>query len=190
MASEHAFRFRPRFRALALGAVVLGAALVGTALVGATLVEGNRTLLLSSGAAGLVLGVLYLVSPAWRIQVLVDDDALEVRTPRARRFRLPWPEVVEVVASPGTKTCFVDGGHPERSLLVPGPGASAPYDIENKAALYDAICARVPAERVREVELLETAAAGPSRTAGAPPRTEDPEQPAETATTGNEDQPL
>jgi hypothetical protein len=65
--------------------------------------------------------------------------------------------VVEVVASPSTTTCFVDGGSPGRSLLVPGDGAPAPYDVEHKPALYRAILARVPAARVREVTSLDAA---------------------------------
>jgi hypothetical protein len=46
-------------------------------------------------------------------------------------------------------------------LLVPGPGASAPYDIENKAELYEIICARVPGERIREVTMLDQATPRP-----------------------------
>ncbi len=61
---------------------------------------------------------------------------------------------VKVVSSPTTNTCFVDGGTPETSLLVPGDGAPAPYDIENKRALCDAILAHVAAEKVRTVDTL------------------------------------
>ena len=50
-----------------------------------------------------------------------------------------------------------DGGAPERSLLVPGDGAPAPYDIEDKPALYAAILAAVPADRVETVETIEAA---------------------------------
>jgi len=64
---------------------------------------------------------------------------------------------VRVVASPTTKSCFVDGGAPEKSLLVPGDGAPAPYDLERRAALFDAIIAHVPADRVQTVETLEQA---------------------------------
>ena len=42
---------------------------------------------------------------------------------------------MRVVAAPTTHTCFVDGGAPERSLLVPGDGAPAPYDLEDREAL-------------------------------------------------------
>jgi hypothetical protein len=89
--------------------------------------------------------------------VLVDAAALAVGPAGDRRFRLRWDEVSSVVASPSTQTCFVDGGAPERSLLVPGDGAPAPYAIEGAAELYRAIVAHTPPGRVREVALLETA---------------------------------
>ena len=85
---------------------------------------------------------------------MIDDEALEVRTPRASKFRLRWDEVKRVVAAEPSQTCFVDGGAPERSLLVPGDGAPAPYDIENKPALYAEILAHVAADRIRRVESL------------------------------------
>lgn len=146
------FRFRPRYRGLALSAVGLGGTLgaVSLAALGAALLP------LATGAAGVVIGSAYLLSPAWKLEVIVDDDALEVRSPRASKFRLPWTDVKRVVASQTTHTCFVDGGAPETSLLVPGDGAPAPYDIEDKPALYAAIMARVPRDRVKEVPSLDT----------------------------------
>jgi hypothetical protein len=86
---------------------------------------------------------------------VVDDDGLEVRSPKRTRFRVAWADIVKVVASPTTHTCFVDGGAPDKSLLVPGVGAPAPYDIADKATLYDAILARVAASKVETVERLE-----------------------------------
>jgi len=139
------YRFRPRFRGLALGAIGLGGVIAATTFaVGAFALVG--------GAIGIALGGFYLASPVWRIRVTVDDDAIEV----IGRFRLLWGDVQEVVASPTTHTCYVDGGSPARSLLVPGDGAPAPYDIEDKVALYDAIVAHVAPERVRQVEVLQT----------------------------------
>jgi hypothetical protein len=91
---------------------------------------------------------------------VVDDAGLEVRGPKALRFRLPWREVSRVIASPSTHTCFVDGGAPERSLLVPGVGAPAPYDLDDKPALYEAILAHVDAEKVETVETLEAVKRG------------------------------
>jgi len=117
---------------------------------------GVLVLPLVTGAVGVAAGAAYLASPTWRLAVTVDDDGLEVGSPRRRRFRLAWGDVVRVVASPSTHTCFVDGGAPERSLLVPGVGAPAPYDLEDRAALVDAILAHVPASKVERVETLES----------------------------------
>jgi hypothetical protein len=145
------FRLRPRLRGVAATAMGIGGAiLAGAAAVGGT------PIMWASGAAGIVFGGLYLVSPTWRLRVVVDDAGLEVGTARRPRFRLAWSDVVKVIASPSTRTCFVDGGAPERSLMVPGDGAPAPYEIEGSGELYDAILARVPADRVIEVALLET----------------------------------
>lgn len=154
MPSSSRYRFRPRFRALAISAMVLGVALGGYGLVAG---GAASTALVVIGMGGAALGGLYLGSPAWRIEVLVDDEALEVLSAGDRRFRLPWGEVSSVIASPSTETCFVDGGAPERSLLVPGDGAPAPYAIDDGPGLYRAIVARTPPHLVREVTLLETA---------------------------------
>jgi hypothetical protein len=141
------FRFRPRFRALALSSVGVGGVLgvVSIAVLGGALVP------LATGAIGIALGAGYLLSPSWKLRVVVDDDALEV----PGKFRLAWADVVRVVSSPATHTCFVDGGAPAKSLLVPGDGAPAPYDIADKAALCEAILQHVPADRVETVDSLD-----------------------------------
>jgi hypothetical protein len=112
---------------------------------------------LATGVLGVALGVAYLRSPTWRIAVTVDDTGLTVGSPRRPRFQLAWGDIVRVVASPSTHTCFVDGGAPERSLLVPGDGAPAPYDIVDREVLYDAILARVAADKVQTVDSLDKA---------------------------------
>jgi hypothetical protein len=145
------FRFRPRFRGLALGSVGVGGALGVVSL--ATL--GAAILPLATGALGVVLGAAYLMSPTWKLEVIVDDAGLEVRSPKATRFRLAWGDVVKVVAT--DETCFVDGGAPEKSLLVPGQGAPAPYDLEDKRALVAAILAHVDPAKVRKVATLQEA---------------------------------
>jgi hypothetical protein len=141
------FRFRPRFRALALSSVGVGGVLgiVSIALLGGALLP------LATGALGVALGAGYMLSPSWKLRVVADDDALEV----PGKFRLAWADVVRVVSSPSTHTCFVDGGAPEKSLLVPGDGAPAPYDIADKAALCEAILRHVPADRVETVDSLD-----------------------------------
>jgi len=150
MASGRRFRFRPRYRGIAWTAIGIGAALAAVA-AGA----GLAWPAIAAGAAGVALGAFYLVSPTWSIEVAVDDGALEVLQNGDRRFRLPWSQVKEVVASPTTKTCFVDGGDPDSSLLVPGEGAPAPYAIAESDALYDFITSHVARDRVVEVALLE-----------------------------------
>jgi len=148
------FRFRPRYKLFALGMIALGAAFAAAAMV-SDFDGSSRTVAIAIGAVSAILGLLYLLSPAWRIVVVVDDEALEVLSRGDRRFRVPWTEVAGVVASPETKTLYFDGGEPDKSFKVPGRGAPAPYDIERRAELYDAIMGRVPAEVVTEVELLE-----------------------------------
>jgi len=152
VAAKH-HRFRPRYRGIAWTAIGTGGALTATSLA----VLGAALLPIATGAIGVVLGAAYLASPTWRLEIVVDDDALEVRSPRATKLRVAWADVVRVVASPTTHTCFVDGGAPDKSLLVPGDGAAAPYDLSDKAALYDAILAHVDAAKVETVETLESA---------------------------------
>ena len=147
-------RFKPRYRGLAWSAVCVGAGLAGMA----TLI-GFVALPLATGIVGVALGATYLLSPTWRLAVTVDDDGLTVGSPDRQRFRLPWGDVVKVIAAPSTNTCFVDGGAPERSLLVPGVGAPAPYDLEDRPALVAAILAHVDPARVERVESIEAAKA-------------------------------
>jgi len=153
MASSH-HRFRPRYRGVAWSAIGVGGTLAGLAAA-----IGFAALPLATGAIGVAFGAAYLASPTWRLEVVTDDTGLEVRSPRRTRFRVAWSEIVRVVASPSTSTCFVDGGSPESSLLVPGVGAPAPYDLEDRPALVATILAKVPAERVAIVETLEQARA-------------------------------
>jgi hypothetical protein len=158
-ASARTFRFRPRYRGLAWSSVGVGGTLATVSLA----FLGGALLPLATGALGVVLGAAYAMSPSWQLEVAVDDAGLEVRTQKALKFRLAWTDVVRVVSSPSTHTCFVDGGEPARSLLVPGDGAPAPYDIADKAALCDEILRHVAADRIETVETLEAArAAKPS----------------------------
>lgn len=152
--TPRSFAFRPRYRALAWSSIGVGG---GVAALAAAL--GMVTLPVVGGALGIVLGAAYLASPTWRIAVTVDDAGLRVGSPGRQRFALAWSEVVRVVAAPATRSCFVDGGAPERSLLVPGDGAPAPYDIADRGALVEAILAHVPPDRVQTVESLDKIAA-------------------------------
>jgi len=148
--STHAFR--PRYRGVAWTSIG-----VGTTVAGLAAAIGFATLPLATGVVGIALGAAYLSSKAWKLVVIADAAGLEVRDAKATRFRLAWGDVVRVVASPSTKTCFVDGGKPEHSLLVPGDGAPAPYAIEDRETLFATILAHVAPERVETVETLERA---------------------------------
>lgn len=146
-------RFVPRYRGVAWTAVGIGGSLATVGAIAAVLVP------IASGAIGIAAGLAYLASPTWRLEVVVDEHQLAVVGPRGPRFKLPWTDVVKVIAAPAHHTCFVDGGAPARSLLVPGVGAPAPYDLRDRARLYDTIVAHVPADRVEIVESLEASRA-------------------------------
>ncbi len=152
------FPLRPRFRGLAAAAIGIGVMLLAVA-AGIALDGPSRLFCLVTGGAGVVLGGLYLMSPAWRLRVVADDHGLEVGTEREQRFRIDWREVCRVIASPSTKTCFIDTGRFETSFIVPGPGARAPYAIADRAALYEIVMAHAAAEVIVEVDLLERHAA-------------------------------
>jgi len=150
--TPRSFPFRPRYRALAWSSIGVGGTVaIFAALAGAALAP------FGGGLLGIALGAGYLASPTWRIAVTVDDSGLAVASPGRLRFRLAWSDIVRVVASPTTRTCFVDGGTPEHSLLVPGDGAPAPYDIADRGALFELILAHVPADKVTTVESLDRA---------------------------------
>lgn len=150
--TARSFAFRPRYRYLAWSSMGVGGAIAAVSVV-----LGFVTLPLVTGALGIALGAAYLASPTWKIAVTVDDDGLSVGSPDRLRFRLAWADVVRVVASPSTHSCLVDGGKPEHSLLVPGDGAPAPYDIVDREDLFAAILAHVPADKVKEVTSLDKA---------------------------------
>ena len=141
------YRLRPRYRGLAWGSIGIGGALATMALWAPAVVA-------VASVCGLGLGAAYLLSPTWRLRVVTTEESLAVIAGDKPRFTLPWAEVVKVVASPSTKTCFVDGGAAERRILVPGDGAPAPYRIERRDELFDEILARVPAAKIEEVALL------------------------------------
>lgn len=151
--SSRRFRFRPRYRGVA--AVAMG---VGGALGTAGVVWGGAVLSfpIVTGVAGIALGAAYLLSPTWRLAVVTDDAGLAVMAGDRTKLRVAWGDIVRVVASPTTHTCFIDGGDPARSLLVSGDGAPAPYAIEDRAALYAIVIARVDPAKVTIVDTLES----------------------------------
>lgn len=149
---------RYRFRPAHPGVAGL-AALLGGGLLAGGLLAGSGAAVLILGGFGLAMAALYFASPVWRTEVRTDETGLEVLTRGDRRFRLGWADVVRVVAAPRSKSAFLDGGEPQRSLLLPGPGARAPYRIENQASLFQEVMERTPPDRVIEVDRLSRAAA-------------------------------
>ena len=141
------FRLRARYRGVAWTAIGTGSVLT----IAAIATMGAALTPVITGVFGIALGSAYLGSPTWRLHVIVDDDGIEV----PKRFRLAWKDIVKVVASPTTKTCFVDGGTPAKSFIVPGVGAPAPYSIEGREELYAEILAHVDPGKVQEVTTLE-----------------------------------
>ncbi len=157
MSAPRQFRFRPRFGVLAWSAIGVAAALAMAAIALGWSADAQWTAFIAAGV-GATLGALYLLSPAWRYVAVVDDDGVEVVDHHGdRKFRVAWAEVQVLYASPSTRTCTLIGGGPERTLIVPGVGNPAPYDIENKAALYAEIVNRTPRDVVTELELVEQA---------------------------------
>lgn len=143
-------RFRPRYRGVAWSAIGIGGSV---ATVAAAI--GFVAAPFVTGAIGVVFATAYLASPTWRLEVVVDDQGLTVRDRKRTRFALAWTDIVRVVASPSTHTCFVDGGAPEKSLLVPGDGAPAPYALEDRDTLFATILAHVTPGRIETVETLD-----------------------------------
>jgi hypothetical protein len=143
------FRFRPRYRFVPFVLLAVSACLAGSALAGAVPGAGG-TIAVVFAVVGVAAALGYWLSPAWRLEVFVEPEALVIRRGDDVRLHLPWGEVLAVRHSPAHQTMLVDGGAPSRRLLVPGPDAPGPYRIEHREALCAAILARVPADRVVE----------------------------------------
>jgi hypothetical protein len=141
------FPFRPRYVALPWLSIAAGAALGGAVLL-FDLGGAARTFAVTCAVVGPLLGALYLLSPAWRLRVEVDEEALAVYRGADLRFRLPWAEVVRVLADPAAESCVVDGGDPSRTLIVPGPATRTPYRIAGARALVDYVLAHVDKSRI------------------------------------------
>ena len=147
-ATSRSFRFRPRFQAIPWIVAGVGVAMLGFGLFGGA--QGSsRTFAILAGAIGPLIALAYLRSPAWKLRVVVDEQAFEVRGGENIRFRIEWVDVKELVYSNKYPTAFLDGGQAERSLLIPGPGAPAPYRIERAEELVAYVRSKVPAEKQR-----------------------------------------
>jgi hypothetical protein len=141
------YPFRPRYRGLAWGSLGLGGVLGAFAF-------WTPPVILVSAICGIGLGGTYLLSPTWNLEVVTSEEGLSVESRGKPRFTLRWADVQKVIASPSTKTCFVDGGAAEHRIMIPGDGAPAPYRIERRAELYDTILAHVAADKVETVATI------------------------------------
>ncbi len=138
------YRFKPRFVGVAFVSLSLGVMLI-TASATLTPDRFSSIFALATGSVGVFLSFLYLRSPVWRLAVDIQERDLVIWSGTVEKLRLPWSDVTRVVMDSDRELCFVDGGTPEKSLLVPGPAAPASYVIAKREQLIDAILAHVPA---------------------------------------------
>ncbi|MBP9086529.1 MAG: hypothetical protein KBG15_10460 [Kofleriaceae bacterium] len=146
------YRLRPRYRVLPASAASIGAVI---AAFGA--LQGPFALVAVGGAAT-ALGAAYWFSPTWKIRLVTSPDELQFHTARGVKS-LPWTQVRKLFIDRAHRTCLIVGSNAETSVIVPGIGAPAPYDIENKSELFDEIVSYVPAARQRDVASVEEAIA-------------------------------
>ena len=148
------YRFKPRFVGVAFVSLSIGVVLIAAS---ATLTPDRFSSIfaLITGAAGVFLSFTYLRSPVWRLAVDVQESDLVVWNGTEEKLRLPWSDVTRVVMDPDREVCFVDGGTPARSLLVPGPAAPASYVIAKRDQLIDAILAHVPKDIITNPDTVD-----------------------------------
>lgn len=140
------YRFRPKYRVIPWISAGLGVAILGIGLF-VDLDRESRIFALASGIFGPALAAMYLASSAWKLAIETGEDGLKLWAGSELRFTIAWSEVVKLIHSPTHKTAFVDGGVPDKSLVLPGPGVPAPYRIEKQAALYGELLGRIPKDR-------------------------------------------
>jgi hypothetical protein len=148
-ASVH--RFRPRYKTIPWIVAGVGVFMLGYGIFGGA-VGTARTFAIVSGFVGPLIALAYLRSATWQLAIVVDEQALVVKKGAEERFRLPWADVKEVVYSNQYPTLFVDGGVPERSILVPGPGVPAQYRVERNEELCAFVRAHVDPSKQRAVD--------------------------------------
>jgi len=146
-AQSTSYRFKPRFVSVAFLSLSLGVLLI---TAGATLTPDIKSSVFAFavGALGVFLSFSYLRSPVWKLAVDIQDNDLVVWNGTEERLRLSWSAVLRVVVDEQHQHCYVDGGTPEQSLLVPGPGAAASYAINKRHKLIKEILAKVPSAKV------------------------------------------
>jgi hypothetical protein len=99
-----------------------------------------------------------LWSPSWRMQLITSDTGLTFQKANGTHRFVGWNDVKRLLVAPN-QTCLMVGTDAETSLIIPGLGAPAPYDIQDKAALFAEVTAKVASSKQRKVETIETAIA-------------------------------
>lgn len=144
------FRLRPRYGTLALAAAVVGLAIMVIGLVAAT--GASRTYAVGCGIAGVTLALLYRLSPVWRLRLRLNETGVSVLRGDELRLELGWGDVERVIVAADGESCYLWGGSVERSLLVAGPQARAPYIVDDRARLLTAITEAIGEERVERAD--------------------------------------
>ena len=142
------FRFLPRFKNLARAAIAVGIVLFAASLAVAIQTGLFRWSTLFFPCVGVVLGGLYLSSSTWTWLVEVDSAKLVVRSPSELKATISWKNIIKVIYSEDNQTLFIKGHNLETSFIVPGPGLSAPYLIEDKDKLIATILDMVATEKI------------------------------------------
>jgi hypothetical protein len=147
------YRLRPRFRLLPLSAAGIG---TSVAVVG---VVQSAVALIAVGGTATALAAGYWFSPTWKMRIVTSPDELQFHKTRDRITKIAWRDIRRVFVDRVHHTCLVVGRNADSSLIVPGVGAPAPYDIDDKRALFDEIVANVATEKLRDVDSIEAAIA-------------------------------
>lgn len=148
------YRIAPRYGPLAMAAAAVGAVLIA---LGALASSGSGQIFaLATGAAGLVLAGLYLLSPVRQLAIAVGGDGVAVRR-RGRggsetRLAIAWDQVERVLVS--DTGLYLWTGETGRSLLVTGPGIPGPYAVADRETLIEDITSRAPEGTVERVDDL------------------------------------
>jgi hypothetical protein len=132
--------------------LAIALALAGAAVAHAPL---GRAL---AGVFALLGGVAWWWQQRLRPVLVVDDDGYAIEQRGVEKLRVRWAEVHKVRYDKRESALYLDAGDAARNLLVP-PRRGYGFRFAGDAAVCARVLASVPAERVLEVERLDTAAA-------------------------------
>lgn len=154
------YRFKPRFVGVAFVSLSFGVVLIAAS---ATLTPDRFSSVFAfiTGTAALLLSFLYLRSPVWKLAVDVQESGLVLWSGTEEKLRLSWADITRVVVDKDREMCFVDGGSPEVSIMVPGPAAPASYVVAKREQLIEAILAHIPADKIVDPDEVDVATLAP-----------------------------